>query len=221
MAISHKLLALSGALLALPAASNASIIVSSTTYGFAPPAGPGALIDFDAPLPAGFTLTGAFGDYAIVNGDSAGSYAAPAISGVADDTTDYLTVFGGGSATLLGTASFSNVSLYWGSIDVFNFLDLLDSGGNVITTIGYTDIDSAGSGNQISGNTNRRVDIASTTPIYGLKFRSNGNSFETDNVKFFNAVPEPTTWAMMIVGFGFVGGAMRRRRAAPNREVLA
>jgi PEP-CTERM motif len=26
------------------------------------------------------------------------------------------------------------------------------------------------------------------------------------------AVPEPATWAMMIMGFGFVGGAMRRRR---------
>jgi hypothetical protein len=28
-------------------------------------------------------------------------------------------------------------------------------------------------------------------------------------------VPEPATWAMMIAGFGLVGGAMRRRRVAP------
>ena len=28
-------------------------------------------------------------------------------------------------------------------------------------------------------------------------------------------VPEPATWAMMIMGFGAIGGAMRRRRAAP------
>ena len=27
------------------------------------------------------------------------------------------------------------------------------------------------------------------------------------------AVPEPTTWAMMIMGFGLVGSAMRRRNA--------
>ncbi|MHA6723269.1 PEPxxWA-CTERM sorting domain-containing protein [Sphingomonas sp. RS2018] len=27
------------------------------------------------------------------------------------------------------------------------------------------------------------------------------------------AVPEPTTWAMMIAGFGLIGGAMRRRKA--------
>lgn len=34
-----------------------------------------------------------------------------------------------------------------------------------------------------------------------------------DNVSV-TAVPEPATWAMMIVGFGFAGFAMRRRQAA-------
>jgi hypothetical protein len=33
-------------------------------------------------------------------------------------------------------------------------------------------------------------------------------------------VPEPATWAMMIGGFGLVGGAMRRRRSA-HRQVIA
>jgi hypothetical protein len=28
------------------------------------------------------------------------------------------------------------------------------------------------------------------------------------------AVPEPATWAMMLLGFGLVGGAMRRRKSA-------
>jgi len=31
---------------------------------------------------------------------------------------------------------------------------------------------------------------------------------------FINGVPEPGTWAMMILGFGFVGGALRRRGKA-------
>ncbi len=35
-----------------------------------------------------------------------------------------------------------------------------------------------------------------------------------DNVALRSAVPEPATWAMMILGFGLVGGAMRRRRSA-------
>lgn len=30
------------------------------------------------------------------------------------------------------------------------------------------------------------------------------------------AVPEPATWAMMLGGFGLVGGAMRRRKASPG-----
>lgn len=34
---------------------------------------------------------------------------------------------------------------------------------------------------------------------------------------FINGVPEPGTWAMMILGFGFVGGAMRRRGKAQLR----
>ncbi|WP_233998180.1 PEPxxWA-CTERM sorting domain-containing protein [Erythrobacter sp. QSSC1-22B] len=33
-----------------------------------------------------------------------------------------------------------------------------------------------------------------------------------DNITVSNAVPEPATWAMMLLGFGFVGVAMRRRR---------
>lgn len=31
---------------------------------------------------------------------------------------------------------------------------------------------------------------------------------------FFHAVPEPSTWALMILGFGAAGSALRRRRAA-------
>ncbi|MFN3591223.1 MAG: PEPxxWA-CTERM sorting domain-containing protein [Thermaurantiacus sp.] len=34
-------------------------------------------------------------------------------------------------------------------------------------------------------------------------------------------VPEPQTWAMMIIGFGAVGGAIRRKRARETKDVLA
>ncbi|RZM13176.1 MAG: PEP-CTERM sorting domain-containing protein, partial [Sphingomonas sp.] len=39
---------------------------------------------------------------------------------------------------------------------------------------------------------------------------STQNALEVDNVVF--AVPEPTTWAMMLVGFGMMGASMRYRR---------
>lgn len=47
---------------------------------------------------------------------------------------------------------------------------------------------------------------------YGI---GNGGNFFNDSTGLqftvFAGVPEPTTWALMIMGFGMVGGAMRRR----------
>ena len=41
-----------------------------------------------------------------------------------------------------------------------------------------------------------------------------------DNVRLdVSAVPEPATWAMMLLGLGFVGGAMRSRRRKQNVAV--
>ncbi len=44
----------------------------------------------------------------------------------------------------------------------------------------------------------------------------NGNNSSTGSLGgtvTINAVPEPGTWAMMLLGFGAAGYAMRRRRA--------
>jgi len=38
-------------------------------------------------------------------------------------------------------------------------------------------------------------------------------AFEFDDIAA-NAVPEPASWAMLIMGFGLVGAAARRRKAA-------
>ena len=35
-----------------------------------------------------------------------------------------------------------------------------------------------------------------------------------DNIRLVSSVPEPSTWGMMLVGFGAIGFAMRRRRSA-------
>lgn len=37
--------------------------------------------------------------------------------------------------------------------------------------------------------------------------------FAVDTISFNGAVPEPSTWAMMLLGFGAIGFAARRRRA--------
>ena len=63
-------------------------------------------------------------------------------------------------------------------------------------------------------------------PQWGWNFGSGGNGVayqtffgtttqQTRDYAFTltgNAVPEPATWAMMIAGFGIIGGALRRRR---------
>ena len=35
---------------------------------------------------------------------------------------------------------------------------------------------------------------------------------ELDNVLYAGGVPEPATWAMLLMGFGGLGAALRRRR---------
>ncbi|MBU1376557.1 MAG: PEPxxWA-CTERM sorting domain-containing protein [Alphaproteobacteria bacterium] len=59
------------------------------------------------------------------------------------------------------------------------------------------------------------VNLASTTAFDRVVFSASGGGLETDNhtVGYAAApVPEPTTWIMMIVGFGGVGGMLRARR---------
>jgi len=42
---------------------------------------------------------------------------------------------------------------------------------------------------------------------------TSGNDFALDNLSFASAVPEPSTWAMLFLGFGAIGLMMRRRQA--------
>ena len=45
-----------------------------------------------------------------------------------------------------------------------------------------------------------------------------GGGFELDNVALSaaSAVPEPATWAMMLLGFGLIGASLRTRRRSAN-----
>jgi hypothetical protein len=78
---------------------------------------------------------------------------------------------------------------------------------------------------------NRDVAISLTSIVPGLS-RNNANTalnsfrasatgaFSSDPVPLVNGiVPEPATWGMMLLGFGLIGGALRRR--AGNRHVAA
>ncbi|MEH6756877.1 MAG: PEPxxWA-CTERM sorting domain-containing protein [Parasphingorhabdus sp.] len=65
----------------------------------------------------------------------------------------------------------------------------------------------------ISGDTSNPYANGQTyaNPGYG-SFPTFDYTFRTFSSDSLGAVPEPSTWAFMIFGFGAIGGAMRRRR---------
>lgn len=57
------------------------------------------------------------------------------------------------------------------------------------------------------------VPISTGTQTLVVKGESAGNNTYTGNIRIaVSPVPEPATWALMIVGFGMVGSTLRRRR---------
>jgi hypothetical protein len=206
-----------GLMLAVAAvvATPASAVAVSSIFGAPDPGSPGEslLVDFNsASVPAGYSLSG---DYSYATGTS-GSAAAPS-----GDTTQYFYVSSAipnGSATL-STPDLTSVSLYWGSIDTYNSVDVLLSGGGFFH-IGGAAFPPA-NGDQLGASTNRRVFFTAegSELITGLRFNSSGVAFELDDIYGNLAgggtgsdVPEPQSWMLMIAGFGMVGLATRRRR---------
>lgn len=144
-----------------------------------------------------------------------GSGALPAFG----DGTNYLSVLGGGSYTLALSAT-SVVSFVLGSLDTYNSVLLSFVGGTTQLLTGaqikgfLNPTPLTNSGDQLIPATNGRVTytVNSGDPlINGITFASEANSFEIDD--FATAVPEPATWAMLLLGFGAIGYSMRRRRA--------
>lgn len=170
------------------------------------------IIDFNQ-LPQ-FDISGSYG---FATGSHDG------LTAPAGDDTPYLytsTSIGDGVATLQ-TPDFSTVSFYWGSIEAFNKVELLES-GRVLLTVTGADILPANS-NQDASFTNQRIYFTAgpDETITGLRFTSTGVAYEVDDVSGQLAnppdpLPEPVTWGLMIVGFSTVGVAARLRRACAH-----
>lgn len=67
-------------------------------------------------------------------------------------------------------------------------------------------------------------DSGAIGPITTNRFRfsatAGDNYYSVSEIQAFQAVPEPGVWAMMILGFGFVGNALRRRRPAVKLQFV-
>lgn len=204
---------------AVLSASAASAVTVSSTPGAPDPAlpiGQSVVWDFDGTQAAGFSWSGAI---TTVTGSVSGVRAAPA--GTAAGTNyGLITSVNPPSIATLSTPDLKSISFYWGSIDTYNFVDVLGAGGVTLLSIDGTDIFNPANGNQIAANTNRRVNFLAGTDqvITGLRLSATGVAFEFDTFAAElagggtgNAVPEPSTWAMLIAGFGLVGATRRRR----------
>ena len=202
-----------GALLAVvPAAA----VVVTTAPGAPDPgmtAGERLVVSFDAINAAGVTNVTS-GAVVTAAGSIGGVRAAPA--GTPNGNV-YQSIGTGGSSLfdfsqLSGGRGLTSASFYWGSVDAYNFVDVLDAAGSVVRTVSGTDLPQF-NGDQTAAITNRRVyfNFAPQDGVTALRLRSTGMAFEFDNIAA-GAVPEPVTWAMFTIGFGLVGAAMRRPR---------
>lgn len=153
------------------------------------------------------TLSGS--GYQIMTG-SDGNGADPAIGGQGDP---YLSVLGGGSANFT-FAGLSSLGLDYGSADDYNLFTLTFATGPDQVLTGSQIITDTANGDQSAPRTNGRLTFTATdgNAITGLTLTSSSNSLEVDNFGVKNAVPEPGTWAMMLIGFGAVGASLRRKR---------
>ena len=201
--IAASALAVMAATPAAAAAPTMSFQVGSTPL----PADMVMIDTFDSAITAGFTFTGGLvrlGSLGVLKNVS---------SPPPGDLTKYVSVLGGTSATLTSVTPLKKLSLYMGSPDYFNSIRFIGVGYDLTLTGNqlWKPI-LANYGDQAWG---RRLtydfgDVGITKVI----FASGRNSFEFDDLagSYQAAVPEPTSWALMLLGFFGLGVTLRSRR---------
>jgi hypothetical protein len=207
--------------LALTAAASAAPVVTLTPGPEDP--------QYFAPEAAGqnnFTLgditwTLVSGSAATAKGTTPNVSAAPLGMGTSTTTgTTYMAVEGGGTEMATWATPQTSLSIYWGSIDA----DVAGSpsAGNVngfsITIDGYTltgldlmAMGAHGNGGQGDPLANQLVTISGLGAFTTVEFTTSKNAFEFSLGAA--AIPEPATWAMMMLGFAGLGYAAFRRNS--------
>ena len=199
---------------ASPAAAAVTVTLSNQGQPFTIPAGQELIATFDdANNPTetfvdGVTLSLNGATVGVCEGCSGYSGTLP------NDNTHYLTIPGNASAKLTSLAGLKTFSFYMGSADTYNSIRFKGANGFDVTlnggqfTQGYV-------GQSWSWGKRVNFDFGADR-VTEVILSSSGNSFEVDSFAV-TAVPEPATWAMMIMGFGVAGALLRRRQVALAR----
>ena len=201
-------------------ASATNAVTVTGTFG-APDPGPAAgqsiVVSFDGPNAAGYSWSSGLATRC----SSFSGAAMPAVGpGGTASCFGYVSSAINPNNATLSTPNLASISFYWGSIDTYNFVDVLGAGGATIFSIAGGLLPPS-DGNQGAAPTNRRVNFVAGPGeiITGLRLTSTRVAFEFDSFAAADAinpgggaVPEPASWAMLLAGFGVVGVASRRRR---------
>lgn len=147
----------------------------------------------------------------------AGAFSAPASATAVVDTTGWDATYGGTSITLAGASS----AQYTYSLEDWSFP--FDATKTTLNGNDGATVSSPGSATYNSSVITNGI-IGPWPGDYGLQFSANGVQYlgtatvdDTGNhiseiTYDVASVPEPATWAMMVLGLGLAGAAMRRSR---------
>ena len=151
-------------------------------------------------------------------GDYSGAYAYHQVDNV-NGYTDFVLLTFDHAVTLtnIGLNSFNmgdssdNIPAYLSTRDNdLAFLALTSPFSSAsVTTSGWTTVNGSGTDGAIATGSG----AASRQWLVGAAFNSSNNDgFKIASLRATSAVPEPATWAMMLIGFGAAGVSLRRRR---------
>jgi PEP-CTERM motif len=122
-----------------------------------------------------------------------------------------MAVEGGGTEQVVFGKARTSISLYWGSIDGNQGgnenINTLTIGSFTLTGADLVALGASGRGDEGSPAGNELVTITGLGPFTTATFSSTSNAFEFS----LASVPEPSTWAMMGLGFAGLGYAAFRR----------
>ncbi|WP_339693550.1 PEPxxWA-CTERM sorting domain-containing protein [uncultured Parasphingorhabdus sp.] len=204
-----KFILLASALALAPATASHAAVTVSAEVATNPYGGPLPTYDFD------------LGDLVPIAGGTRydGSVVSVATTPFGTDGSFYAVGPVAGSPAVLSLAAFTmigSLSLSWGSVDTHNLLEVLDNSAipNVLATITGTQIQglvgTAGTYFPQGALVTLNFDGGTESQVGGLRFSSRSNAFEFDNIAVA-PIPEPSIWAMMLLGFAAVGFSLRRR----------
>jgi len=138
------------------------------------------------------------------------------------DPTQYLSIGPGNDPETITYAGLKTFfGLYWGSVDAYNTVDFYQGASLVASFTGADIIPLLANGNQDDFSSNRYVvfsDLSFDKVVLGssgpcpeasCNFPNSTPAFEIDNIA--TGVPEPATWALMLLGFASVGFFAYRR----------